>query len=288
VCASQLAVALLVLFVAYALQVRYRPYLSPIEREDVVRDHVVKSMSPGTHSVLAAAIKSVQMRGRKAARAAGMTGNRDARVTAALQSVGKHMVNYNTVEMVLLFCAVLICLAGVMFESNRFKADEFTSQKNLVIVLVMIVIVFSIVYCEWRAMRLSSVVAFSRCRRSGVRMCLRVSVCLAPCRTCSCVRACALCCVSSPRLRLAVITVVVIEVRTVVEETRIRKEVEAAEKAGDKQDKGRLTTAASKRRLSGVGRRQSVLDGANSHSRMSRELDPDSAAVVTEVRCPVQ
>ncbi len=48
---------------------------------------------------------------------------------------------------VLLGCAVLVCLGGVMYESDRFKSNEFSSQKNLITVLLVIVIFFSIIYC---------------------------------------------------------------------------------------------------------------------------------------------
>jgi hypothetical protein len=48
---------------------------------------------------------------------------------------------------VLLGCAVLVCLGGVMYESDRFKSNEFSSQKNLITVLLVIVIIFSVLYC---------------------------------------------------------------------------------------------------------------------------------------------
>jgi hypothetical protein len=64
-CPHQLAVALLILFIAYALQVRFRPFMSPAEYRDVVLDHQVKSLAVGVHASVAAAIHEVEARGRK-------------------------------------------------------------------------------------------------------------------------------------------------------------------------------------------------------------------------------
>ena len=52
----------------------------------------------------------------------------------------------NTVEMVLLGCAVLVNLAGVMFESNRFQSEHFNDQRDGVTIFIMMVIIASIVY----------------------------------------------------------------------------------------------------------------------------------------------
>jgi hypothetical protein len=60
--AEQLAVALLILFIAYALQVRYRPFQTPSDHPNIVQDHAVKAMSHGPHAVVAAAIRSVRSR----------------------------------------------------------------------------------------------------------------------------------------------------------------------------------------------------------------------------------
>ena len=60
--------ALLILFIAYALQVRYRPFLSPADRPDVLQDHVVKSLSGGPHALVAASLKTVDALRRKTTR----------------------------------------------------------------------------------------------------------------------------------------------------------------------------------------------------------------------------
>lgn len=54
--------------------------------------------------------------------------------------------DYNTVEAVLLFCAVLVNLAGIMFESGRFESSYYDGQRDLITYVVMIVVIGSIVY----------------------------------------------------------------------------------------------------------------------------------------------
>ena len=53
----------------------------------------------------------------------------------------------NTVETVLLGCTVLVNLAGVMFESNRFQSEHFNDQRDGVTIFIMMVIIASPVSC---------------------------------------------------------------------------------------------------------------------------------------------
>jgi len=54
--------------------------------------------------------------------------------------------NYNTVEAVLLFCAVIVNLAGVMFESGQLNQPGYAAEKAFVTWVVVLVIVISVVY----------------------------------------------------------------------------------------------------------------------------------------------
>ena len=53
----------------------------------------------------------------------------------------------NTVETVLLGCTVLVNLAGVMCESNRFRSEHFNDQRDGVTIFIMMVIIASPVSC---------------------------------------------------------------------------------------------------------------------------------------------
>ena len=58
-----------------------------------------------------------------------------------------HFWDYNTVEALLLACAVLVCLAGIMFESDRFEnRNDILWQRDMITAGVFIVIIFSVLY----------------------------------------------------------------------------------------------------------------------------------------------
>merc|ERR1711871_961583 len=59
-----------------------------------------------------------------------------------------YLFDYNSVEQVLLMSLILICIAGVMFESDRFEGEggHFDWQLDMITVLVFIVIISSMTY----------------------------------------------------------------------------------------------------------------------------------------------
>jgi hypothetical protein len=69
----QMAACLLVMFCAYGLHLACRPYMSPSEYDDVLRDHMEKSFTSVLHAKLRASIVSVESRGRKKVRRNRMT-----------------------------------------------------------------------------------------------------------------------------------------------------------------------------------------------------------------------
>jgi hypothetical protein len=80
----QMAVALLVMFGAYALQVRFVPYLSPVEHANIVKDHERKAAEGvRVHVYLAAQVTEVLARGCKAA-TFSKTGARSRRLGASV------------------------------------------------------------------------------------------------------------------------------------------------------------------------------------------------------------
>jgi hypothetical protein len=101
------------------VQVRYVPFMSPSEFRDVVLDHHRKALEGNVlHMNLSVSLKEVAARGRRistdtfsGARVGG-TGK------VVFTSAATFFFNYNTLESVLLGCAVLVNLAGIMFESK--------------------------------------------------------------------------------------------------------------------------------------------------------------------------
>jgi len=63
------------------------------------------------------------------------------------EAARRYFFDYNTVEMVLLLCAVLICLSGIMFESGRFEDQaSLLYQRDIIAYIAIIVVVMSLVY----------------------------------------------------------------------------------------------------------------------------------------------
>jgi hypothetical protein len=133
----QMCMILLVMFLAYASQVRNSPYMSEAERGEVL-DHFenevkaineyIRKMNKGRHAQLATKNrrKRVSIFKRASNYEAGTTTTVRARLTA--KATASYFFNYNTVESVLLASAVLVCNFGIIFESNYVKNSNITQQ----------------------------------------------------------------------------------------------------------------------------------------------------------------
>jgi hypothetical protein len=149
--AFQLAMALLIMFTAYALQVLHRPYMSRVERSEVRRVAAERGELP---SINPAVIKAREIKNRRnksvglTGRASGMIGQirRDEKAKARAKESIVYFFNYNTVEMTLLGCGVLINLCGVMFSSSRFEESYYESQQEFITFVAIFIVIFSVVY----------------------------------------------------------------------------------------------------------------------------------------------
>lgn len=146
----QLAVVLLVLFVSYTPQVKYRPYMSVSEHDAVWRDLRARAEAApaGWEAQVVRRTEAVEKKVSRPHRGGRMLWNVDdlQRPTTRAAQASEFVTNYNTVEGVLLFCAVLVCLSGIMFESGRFEGDYFEVQRRLITWVVIIVMITSILY----------------------------------------------------------------------------------------------------------------------------------------------
>jgi hypothetical protein len=142
--AFQLAVALLVLVLAYALQVQHRPYLSARERREIILLHERRCQDGDEkHMRIQAEILDVSAKMKRT-----MASNHLDRQRAQMQHMGKSAAvatDYNMVEQTLILCAVFVCLAGIMFESNRVETGSPWLREALAW-LVLGLLVFSIIY----------------------------------------------------------------------------------------------------------------------------------------------
>jgi len=144
--AFQLAAALLIMFLAYAAQVRFVPYMSPGDYDDVLAEHKRLALTSPLHARLQATLSEIEGQGRKRTRSTLLTptGRVDARAVAG--AVGAWLFNYNTVEVVLLFAAVIVCLMGIMFQATASSSFYFASSREGISAVVIAVITIAITY----------------------------------------------------------------------------------------------------------------------------------------------
>jgi hypothetical protein len=158
----QLAIVVLVLFIAYVLQVKHRPYMSTSQRKEALAEHS-KKVEEGdeTHIRIRDRIKNARnfvdeqnkRKREKKAKGGGVvfarTKIQSDRLGGVKLKAREYFWDYNTVEQVLLACAILVALAGVMFESDRFQNDisgAFLWQRELITYLTILVVIFSLAY----------------------------------------------------------------------------------------------------------------------------------------------
>jgi hypothetical protein len=162
----QMACILLVMFIAYVWQVKHQPYMSTAGRKEVVDEHRAKAASGNAlHSRIAKWVERTDAhRKRESLRGSfrpGSMQNLD-RITelsvasrAKSESIGEkkkssraYFWDFNTVEQVLISCAIFICLAGVMFESDRFAGvgDAYSWQRDVLTYLTIACVLFSMLY----------------------------------------------------------------------------------------------------------------------------------------------
>jgi len=125
----QLTVVLMIMFWGYAMQQKYEPYMSTSERPEIVRE-----FKEDIERVLAD-IETARARTEYGDR--NMQKNKiklnhnlsqkgiSRKPVDVGQAAAYFFWNYNTVESVLLFCCVLVCLLGIMFESSYLNNTQF-------------------------------------------------------------------------------------------------------------------------------------------------------------------
>jgi hypothetical protein len=144
----QMAACVLILFIAYAGQVRFNPYMSPGAYDDEVRRHLELSATSPLHGRLRATLASIEQRGRKRTQANKLAAQRRSwRASRAWGLVRSYIMDLNTVEATLLFAACIISLMGVLYETSDPRTDaRYSQNRDAITAVVMTVIAFSIAY----------------------------------------------------------------------------------------------------------------------------------------------
>jgi hypothetical protein len=158
-----LASIVLILFIAFSLQTRHSPYMSSSQRRLVLAEHSIKAESGDyTHMRIQSNLKYVTDEVQRIARdkAERKTKLRfsitrvwtKSNMTDKKEKAEEYFFDYNTVELFLLFCAILVCLAGIMFESDRFKEGDdlgsrrYSWHRDTITYFVIFIVVLSFVY----------------------------------------------------------------------------------------------------------------------------------------------
>jgi hypothetical protein len=135
----QLAVALLVMFLSYVAHVEAKPYMSNSEREAVIEEARAEGILPASQKFGA---KNKHIRRKKLKLGALKVGQ----IAEQLEVAVDYIFNYNTVESVLLACAVLINLGGIMFSSGHLDNEYYAEQNEIIAWVMVMVVVFSMMY----------------------------------------------------------------------------------------------------------------------------------------------
>jgi hypothetical protein len=114
----QMAACLLIMFLAYSAQVAARPYMNAAEYDAVLRQHAESAFTNATHARIRTQIASIETRGRKKVRRNLLNFEGKVDRTAALGLLTSWLFNYNTIEQIMLFAAVIVCLMGIMYQAN--------------------------------------------------------------------------------------------------------------------------------------------------------------------------
>jgi len=144
--AFQLAASLLIMFLAYAAQVKWNPYMSPQEYEAVLKAHIESSYTSPIHARLRVTLANIENRGKKRTHRNLMT--KDGRVdySAVLGILTTWLFNYNTVEAILLFSAIIVNLMGIMYQAGTVTSTVYRSGRDGITAVIIVVVALTITY----------------------------------------------------------------------------------------------------------------------------------------------
>ena len=144
----QLSVALMILFTAFTMQVVHRPFMSMIERADIVRIASKRDSERGHRMLrkMAAFGGNGGAEVERAKKRIAMEEQGQLTIARALTISAKYFVNYNQVEAVFLGCSIYVCLAGVMFSSGYFVNEYYWAQRDGLGYLTLAIVMVSTAY----------------------------------------------------------------------------------------------------------------------------------------------
>jgi hypothetical protein len=144
----QLAAALLVIFVAYAAQMKFAPYMGPSDFDDVLKSWEQRAIT-GDHAAISlwSKLKGIESRGRKKMHRNGtLSLTSSLSGTQLLGILQGWLFGYNTVEEILLFSAGTVALMGIMYASLAASSSNFDASRDSVTWVIVGAIILTIIY----------------------------------------------------------------------------------------------------------------------------------------------
>jgi hypothetical protein len=124
---------------------RWRRALARRQFEDVLKAHNESSFSSAIHARIRAQIANVEARGKKRVRKNLLNFEGKVDRSAVLGLLTGWLFNYNTIEQLMLFAAVIVCLMGIMYQANT-TTSFYPGALDGVTAVVMIDIIAAIIY----------------------------------------------------------------------------------------------------------------------------------------------
>eukprot|EP00629_Pelagomonadales_sp_RCC1024_P001028 CAMPEP_0119290470 /NCGR_PEP_ID=MMETSP1329-20130426/40768_1 /TAXON_ID=114041 /ORGANISM="Genus nov. species nov., Strain RCC1024" /LENGTH=292 /DNA_ID=CAMNT_0007291291 /DNA_START=10 /DNA_END=885 /DNA_ORIENTATION=+ len=140
----QLANLLLILFISLIVQMRNMPYSSPSLADEVLRQYPERVAQLFEEEKASANYKDKMAAAARANRKLTFMMNAARKKQKGVAA--KYVFEYNTVEAVLLSCAVLICLFGVMLDSDYLENGKHPSTRQALTYSCLFLIVGSLLY----------------------------------------------------------------------------------------------------------------------------------------------
>jgi hypothetical protein len=152
----QLCMILLVMFGGYAMQVRHMPYMSMSERDFVVDQAEARALLDNRKETEAFLQAQQEKKQKSRSHKKIKIGEADGETLWADNTMSDNaavfIFNYNNTESILLGCAVLVNLMGIMFESEFLQKDTYEMESLtyccLGVIGMSLMYYFFVLYCE--------------------------------------------------------------------------------------------------------------------------------------------
>jgi hypothetical protein len=144
--AFQVAASMLVMFLSYTLQVRYQPYMSPNDCEGVLAHAKTMATVSPLYRRLNQLVAAIEARGRRRAHKNVLTSEGKVDPSAILGALSSVLFNYNTLEAVMLFGAVIVNLMGIMYAAQGRASSYYAEARDAVTSVVLFTIIACVLY----------------------------------------------------------------------------------------------------------------------------------------------